>query len=265
MRIFIVNLDRNPLRWQRMAGLLAGLDFQRIAAVDGKTIDGPEFNDRSRPRSCETLSRYNRACILSHRRAYEEFLAGQDPYGCIMEDDVYISADFHRFVSDESWIPPAGDLIKLETTQQEIRVGTKTIPCLDRALVRLDSLNYGAAGYIVSRRGAQILLDLTVTPDRAIDLILFDEAGLKKLHPVHQLIPALCIQTSHWSDEIIFPEMASTIQQKKEPAMPVVTPAKKSSSKITRELTRPFRQLRQKIKTGKLRLRGLRLCRVPYV
>jgi glycosyl transferase family 25 len=264
MRIYIVNLDRNPMRWERMAGLLTGLDFQRIPAVDGRFIDGPEFNDLSKPRSCEKLSRYNRACILSHRLAYQEFLAGNDPYCFITEDDIFIGPDFHRFVTDESWIPPGSDLLKLETTFQEVYVGTKKIPCLDRVLVPLKSLHFGAAGYIVSRRGAQVLLETTVAPDRAIDIIIFDEVGLKKLRPVYQLMPALTIQANQLPDGMIFPEMASTIQPNAKPQAPVNVP-QKPAGKIWRELTRPFLQFSQKVRSIAFQLRGLRRCRVPWV
>jgi len=114
MQIYVINLAEKTGRWSRMAGLLQGLPFHRIAAVDGQTIDGPETNIRT-PK--KLLSRYHQACLLSHRAAYQAFLAGPDRYGCVLEDDVFISPDFPRFINNEDWIPPGCDVIKIETTQ----------------------------------------------------------------------------------------------------------------------------------------------------
>lgn len=266
MQIFVINLDRNPMRWTRMAGLLSGLNFKRLPAVDGKTLEGPEYNAPDRIICPDTLSRYHRGCILSHRAAYQEFLAGTDPYACVLEDDVFLSPDFPRFMKRTDWIPADCHLLKFETTQQEIYVATRAIPCLDRAASPLRSLNFGAAGYVFSRRGAQVLLEMTVHPDRSIDRLLFDEEGLQKL-PSLQLIPALCIQSSHRGGEMIFSEMQSTLQPKIDPP-PAPRPAIVRNpvlDKIRRELLRPFRQLGGLLALAALSLRGLRRLRVPFV
>ena len=42
MQIYVINLDRHPARWQRIAGLLQGLTIKRIAAMDGS--GSPECN-----------------------------------------------------------------------------------------------------------------------------------------------------------------------------------------------------------------------------
>ena len=264
MQIFVINLDRNPVRWQRMAGLLAGLDCQRIVAVDGKNLDGPEYNDPAKRGSYEGLSRFNRACILSHRAACETFLAGDGRHACILEDDIFFSPHFADFIRDESWIPTDADLVKIETTQQEVLVSTKTIACLDRTISVLLSLHFGTGAYIVSRRGAQKILELTESPLSTIDTTLFGRRGLKALRPVYQMYPAPCIQASHRADGMIFPEMESTIQPKIV-ANNFSAPVKnKFWNKIEREFTRPFRQLQKKIAAARLRLLRLRRCRVPF-
>ncbi|MBW8863895.1 MAG: glycosyltransferase family 25 protein [Verrucomicrobia bacterium] len=265
MQIFVINLDRKPMRWQRMAGLLQGLPFRRLAAVDGNTIHGPEYNIPSRPGSPAVLSRYNRACTLSHRAAMQDFLAGTDRYCCVLEDDVFISPDFPRFINDESWIPSKCDLVKIETTRQEVRLASKGVACLDREAVLLDSVHFGTAGYIVSRRGAQMLLGMTAEPERSIDRILFEPAGLRKLRPV-QLIPALCIQAGHLEGGMIFPEMESSIQPRVpvQKIIPERTERKTLPVKIKREAIRPFRQLNGAVQRTGLRLRGLRWTRVPF-
>lgn len=253
------------MRWNRMTNLLAGLNFRRVTAVDGKNLDGPEYNKPGRQIRIEDLSRYNRACILSHRRVCEEFLAGPDDYCCVLEDDVLLSPDFPRFVNRADWIPADCHLLKIETLRAEVCLSTKTIPCLNRVATRLRSPHLGMAGYVVSRRGAQKILDLTVIPDRAVDRLIFEEPGLSEL-PSYQMVPALCIQSCMNGRELIFPEMASTIQPPTPapvvpPRMPVRHPV---LNKIQREFSRPFRQLNRLLARTALRLQGMRRLRIPF-
>jgi glycosyl transferase family 25 len=257
-----------------MSSLLEGLEVKRIPAVDGANLDGPEKHDWSRPWCYEALSRYERACILSHRAACQEFLAGTDPYCCIFEDDVFISPDFRSFINDPTWIPAGCHVMKLETCLHESFYSRRSIPCRNRRAAVPRSLHFGSAAYIISRQGAQILLDETLKPDRAIDRILFEPRGLKLLHPVYQLFPALCVQAAVKPDGIIFAEMESSVRSRPQPATPVpVIPTRKTlANKIKRELMRPFRQLKNLITASAKSigvatydwLRRVRRCTVPY-
>lgn len=270
MRIYIINLDRHSQRWERLKELLQGLDFQRIAAVDGKTIDGPELRNRSIPLCHEALSRYERACVLSHRLALQEFLAGKDSYCCILEDDVFISPDFPRFIKSGNWIPKGCDMFKIETCTTDFYFSRKTTSCLDRQAVVPYSFHLGCAAYIVSHRAAQILLEETLRPDRPIDRIMFDETGLQKLHPVYQLFPALCIQANRYKGGILFPELDSSIERTFIPEVQtqIVQTRKTLANKIKRELVRPFNQLKIRIEpVGRIirdRIKGVRYGNVPF-
>ncbi len=263
------------MRWKHMAGLLQGFEVKRIPAVDGNDLDGPEKHDWSRPWCYEALSRYERACILSHRAALQEFLATGDRYGCMFEDDVFISPEFPRFMNDLSWIPEDCNVMKIETCLHESFYSRKTITCLDRRAAMPRSLHFGSAAYIISRQGAKILLEETLKPDRGIDRIMFQPRGLKKLHPVYQLFPALCVQASVQPGGIIFSEMESTVQPKPKPqqAPPPISPTRKTlANKINRELFRPFRQTKNLIESVAQSigaavfdwLRGVRRCTVPF-
>ncbi len=270
MRIYVINLDRHALRWARLQALLQGLDFKRIAAVDGKTVDGPEMRDHSIPLCYEALARYERACIQSHRTAWLEFLAGRDSHCCVLEDDIFISPDFARFMSCEGWIPKRCNLLKIETLATGFYFSRKTIACLDRLSVVPYSLHLGSAAYILSRRGAQIMLDETVRPNRPIDRIMHDETGLEKLRPIYQLFPALCIQASRRPDGIIFPELDSSIQRVSPPEtrVPIVADRKTLANKIKREFVRPFNQLKTRLTPVGLDIRdlikGRRYGSVPF-
>jgi glycosyl transferase, family 25 len=266
MRIFVINLDRHRQRWRRMEALLHGTNFKRIAAVDGRTVEGAEWREPASAMCYEALSRYERACILSHRAAAQAFLAAGDPYCCVLEDDVFISPDFFRFVHEETWIPKNCDLLKIETTRYEVFLSRKTAVCLDRNAARLLSAHFGTAAYIISRRGAEILLDATVRPDRPLDYLMFDEEGLKKFQPVWQMIPAPCIQATPLTAGLICSEMESSIQPKmdKKPPIIPVQPRKTLANKIKRETFRPFRQLKSRAQSLSERFKGIRRCRVPF-
>ena len=269
MQIYVINLAEKTGRWSRMAGLLQGLPFQRIAAVDGKTIDGPEMNIRTYPNIRtipKQLSRYHRACYLSHQAAYEKFLAGPDPYLCVLEDDVFLSPDFPQFINNETWIPPDCDLIKIETTQAFIWTASRRIACLDRQAAQLRSIHLGTAGYIISRRGAERLLEMVPEPNCPIDRLIFGKIGREKLHPIYQLMPALCIQGCHRGDGVSFPDMESSIDRQAPPTIrPMVAPPRKPLlAKVRRELIRPFHQLRTARRNAWLHSNGLRRQGIPF-
>lgn len=244
-----------------MANLLVGLNFRRIAAVDGKNLEGPEYNTPGRQICPEMLSRYNRACLLSHRMVCQEFLSGSDPYCCVLEDDVLISPDFPDFMNGIDWIPADAHAVKIETMGGSVWLAGKTIVCLNRVAKRLRSSHLGTAGYVVSRPGAQIILDLTIKPDRSIDRLLFEDDGLKKLR-TYQLVPALCIQSSRSGEKMIIQELESTIQPKATISVPA--PRKPAWNKIQRELSRPFRQLPGFPTWVARHCQGTRRHRVPF-
>ncbi|MGO9171467.1 MAG: hypothetical protein ACLP7P_05835 [Rhodomicrobium sp.] len=52
----------------------------------------------------------------------------------------------------------------------------------------------GAAGYIIGRDAAAMLLSQTEVLSRPIDHILFEDLLLEEQFKIYQLIPALCIQ-----------------------------------------------------------------------
>ena len=235
MKIYLINLDRHPQRLARMETLLEGLPFQRLAAVDGCTMDGLE--NRDCPVSSENLSRYEICCVMSHRNVWSDFLAGTEKYACVFEDDLYFSPNFSRFLLDESWIPKDGRLVKLETSGYPVLLSRKTEKCLDRSAAVLFSIHYGTAAYIISREGAANLLARTQIINSPADFLVFDTTALRLNHPVYQLYPALCVQGTKLPNGIAFAEMQSAIQ----PAP--VSKRKSRRQKFRLEITRPFLQL----------------------
>jgi len=237
MNIFCINLDRHPMRMERMRRCLQGLAFERVPAVDGKMLAGPERRDESRPIGADVITRYELACVLSHRVAWSRFLAGGEPYCCVLEDDVILSPDFPKFVTDASWIPPGCDLVKIETCCQKTMLSRTMIGALDRMLTELRSVHLGTGAYILSRRGAEKLLAEPQRPDLPLDFVIFGTDILQRQARLLQLIPALCVQVRHIPGGIIFEEMQSSIQAK-----PIKMP-KPLLKRIRLEVCRPFQQL----------------------
>lgn len=250
MQVYLINLDRHQERLRRMEEVLRGVPFKRVAAVDGRTVPGPEVRDHSRLSGGSNLSRYDRACTWSHRAVWREFLAGGEKFACVLEDDIYVSPDFARFIGDESWIPAGCDLLKIETAMHHVFMERAQRPGLDRALAVLRSQHFGTAGYIVSRKGAEDLLRRAETEDLSADRLVFNADALRAHNPVYQLIPALCVQGNRIRNGVVIAEMESSIQ----PPKPVSLP-KTFLRKLKAEVTRPLRQLAALPRTLPKRLR----------
>ena len=222
---------------ERMRESLSGLIFERIAAVDGTNGSGPERRDKTIPATADTLTRFERACLASHRLAWTRFLQDGAPCACVLEDDVVLSPEFSAFMQDTSWIPSGCNVVKLETVFELVMLSCATQPARGRQLAEIRSPHYGSAGYVLNRLAAEQLLAATTNPGRTVDDLLF-HPGYSQAHgPTWQLIPALCAQANRVPGAITFEELQSSIQP---------PPSKKNKSKFQRfntEVGRPFRQL----------------------
>lgn len=259
MKIYCINLDRHAQRMERMEKLLHGLAFERIAAVDGQTLAGPDRRDKTIPATAETLTRFERACLASHRLAWMRLLESNDAFACVIEDDLVFSPDFADFIRDESWIPANSTVIKLETFYEQVVLSQKSIPACGRELAELRSLHNGSGAYLVSRRGAEQLLAATVSLALPVDVAMFDPMFSRSFAPVWQLIPALCVQAQHDRRAMTLEELKSSIQ----PGW--MRPEKTFWQRVKKETLRPFQQLAfVTIAPLKRRLNGSRLAKIPH-
>ncbi|HUD50410.1 glycosyltransferase family 25 protein [Parvibaculum sp.] len=247
MNVQVINLDRHPSRLERMTGALndAGIIFQRVPAMDGKSLTDADISAFVSQELKLRLSPSEVACMLSHREAWRRFLATAGTFCCVLEDDVRLSPDFGSFLSsfDETTLP-AFDVIKIETMGVKVRLGRKRFPCGPGfASARLCSHHHGTAGYIVGRRGAERLLALTTKMDRPLDDMMFDEiAPNRGSIKILQLVPALCIQEERLGKPLPNEEFASSIDPDR---VPLRQPRKKRKrfAKIVREIGRPLEYL----------------------
>ena len=183
-KVYLINLDRHPERLAHMQAQLAGIAFERIAAVDG--ADDPEMTDG--------LTRFERACLASHRNAWRLFLASANEHAYFLEDDLHIRPDLAALVCDESWIPRDAHSVKLDTYFQKVKLGDGTRVLRDRVVAALHTRHQSSAAYALSRMGAARYLALTETPVLPADYCLFPKNPRKLGLRVYQLTPAVAVQ-----------------------------------------------------------------------
>lgn len=194
MDVYVINLDRQTDRLAAMRARIPNL--QRIAAVDGWTLPAAELARGLHFPQGYDLSPPEIGCAKSHRAAWSEIIDSNEPFACVLEDDVMLSADFDRIVARHDWLPPQCDLIKIETTQKDILLDRQPESEIDnRKVHRLRSRHMGAGGYIVSRQGAKKLLKFSESYRYPVDVLMFDHRvpEFSQLR-VYQMTPALCVQ-----------------------------------------------------------------------
>ncbi|MBO7720831.1 MAG: glycosyltransferase family 25 protein [Kiritimatiellae bacterium] len=114
MKVFLVNLDRNPERLADISRELAelGVEFERVSAVYGRSL-GEDEKRRSvarfkwwclngtAPRDGEI------GCALSHLKTYRRFLETGENCCCVLEDDLLFDRRFKEQLGRiEKWIDP---------------------------------------------------------------------------------------------------------------------------------------------------------------
>jgi glycosyl transferase family 25 len=184
MKIYLINLDRHPERLAHVREQLDGVAFERVSAVDGS-------ND---PPTTKGLTRFELACLESHRTVWREFLNGSEDSACIIEDDLHIWPGFATLTGSASWIPPDAHAVKLDTYLQKVELGEKQVAIGERQIARLYSRHQSSAAYILTRKGATRYLDLTASAPLPADYALFPNHPRRLGLRIYQLTPAIAIQ-----------------------------------------------------------------------
>ena len=195
---YLINLDRSPERLEYFLeqANAVGLELVRVAAVDGNELDEDTKATLFARRTGKLpLGPGEMGCFLSHRKVWARILADGVDWGFVAEDDIHF-CNASRFFCNIDWLPQHADVIKAETTRQRIHLYTivESTP-FGHELHKLKSYHGGAAGYFVSRLGAEILLEETSDKCDPVDLVIFHEDfGVTKSLRILQLDPAICVQ-----------------------------------------------------------------------
>ena len=140
----------------------------------------------------------DKACLLSHRQAWEIFVAGGESHAVFLEDDVRLSASAAALLASNGWVPSDVAVVKLEhygPAGQRVLLDKIRAVGEDFQLGRMLSRHTGAAAYILSRRAAELLLSQTRF-NLPVDHLLFNPNNSKlfaQLLP-WQLVPAIARQ-----------------------------------------------------------------------
>ncbi|MFO1249354.1 MAG: glycosyltransferase family 25 protein [Alphaproteobacteria bacterium] len=199
MHIHLINLGRRPDRLAAMTAQAAalGLNLERVEACDAATApDLDRWFAAGGPLG--EIPRGDKACLISHRMAWEAFLARPDRHAVFLEDDVVLSRAAGALLASDAWIPPGAMVVKLEhygppgqrVLLSDLRQGPPGFQ-----MGRMLSRHTGAAAYVLRREAAQLLLAQTRF-DLPVDHLLFNpniSALFERLAPV-QLLPAIARQ-----------------------------------------------------------------------
>ena len=201
MRIYLINLARRPDRLAAMAAQARALELglERVEALDAASTEAGSVDAWFEPGGpLGEIPRGDKACLLSHRRAWELFAASGKAHAVFLEDDVRLSAAAPALLGSDSWIAPGMDVVKLEHYGPPgQRVLLKDMRALgeDFRIGRMLSRHTGAAAYILSREAAAVLLRQSRF-DLPVDHLLFNpniSALFATLAP-WQLLPAIARQ-----------------------------------------------------------------------
>lgn len=241
MKLFLINLDRQPERLRRMSRIFEELDlaFSRVSAVDGAQLSEDEIRRLSSDAAERPLRAGETACFLSHRESWRRVVEETLPCAAIFEDDLHLGADAAFFLGSSAWVPDEADVIKIETKLQYAQVDKVPAAVIDgRSLHRLRSKHAGAGAYVVTRKGAEKLLRMSKRFSAPVDQFIFnlDLSSAASL-VILQLLPAVCIQDFVVKEPAKILGLGSDLHEER-------TPEKlRGVRKLWREVERPFLQL----------------------
>jgi glycosyl transferase, family 25 len=191
--IYIINLAQDGERLALMQEQCdrLGLGWDRVEAVDGNKLGVDEINKLNQRATPRKLSPGEIGCLQSHVKVWQQMIQQAVPAALIMEDDVLLSPDLPRFLYSHEWLPEDDCIVRLETFLMPVVLGKKSFETHERMLHPLRSLQYGCAGYIITKTRAKALLEVYHKHVDTADRLMFCNP---LSNHVYQLDPALCIQ-----------------------------------------------------------------------
>jgi glycosyl transferase family 25 len=213
MRIYLINLARRPDRLAAMtaeAGRL-GLVFDRVEALDARGAEpGAMAHGFAASGPLGPLPDGDKACLVSHRLAWQRFADSDDGHAVFLEDDVRLSDGAGALLTGDNWIAPDVAVVKLEhygpDGQRVLLTGIRKVSLVtpprqaatareDFRIGRMLSRHTGAAAYILSRGAAEILL-AQARFNLPVDHLLFNpnNSPLFAALAPWQLLPAIARQ-----------------------------------------------------------------------
>ncbi len=165
MRIILINLDEDRLRLQRTTQRLdeLGLSWERLSAIHWRDLTSSHqslVDHKEQVRQGVRVTPGDIGCWISHRLAHEKVVHGPNDMALILEDDLCIKDDLPTVLQQiERGEAGDFDIIRLH----RVKVRRKYVPLRKMKGGRSLGLMYppdsGALAYVITRRGAQILME----------------------------------------------------------------------------------------------------------
>lgn len=201
---YVINLDTQPERWQRMEKVsqFIGRPITRIPAASPSEFKNKSYfsEQLQRPLSFPEIG-----CFYSHRKVWEKILSGPSPYAFVFEDDAVISpkiTTLEDFLNKESF---SFDIVHIENPRKGPFFLTDRNSIKDASsikLFRLLSQSVGAAGLAISKRGAEKLLQVT-EPFAPVDEIMLSKySKIWKNLLIYQTNPVLVWQLDEFKSNL---------------------------------------------------------------
>ncbi|WP_410216704.1 glycosyltransferase family 25 protein [Paracoccus sp. (in: a-proteobacteria)] len=187
LKIYLINLDRGRERLARMQVkcAAAGLEFERVAAVDGSmlTFPNPEFSESGyKYLHGRRVIPAEVGCYLSHVECARRLLASDAEHALILEDDVAFPADFKELLISTMDCRSDWDILRLSTMNTGPKFSYRRLPG-GRSLAIALTREKGAGAYIINRKAAlwitRKLMPMRLSYDIAFDLEYLD--GLRSV------------------------------------------------------------------------------------
>lgn len=172
--IYLINLDRSKERLVFSERQLQSeaLNFIRISATDGTQITNEERKLYLKPNFSEyhkTISNFELACYLSHRRCWQTLLGSRNEFALILEDDFVISQSLRKALDTINQFTFDWDCIKL--TEAPIKRKALISESINNhELIVYNKVPCRTGAYVISRSGAEKMLAQSEKIGRPIDI-----------------------------------------------------------------------------------------------
>jgi len=191
--VYVINLDRRPDRWTKFSTQIATKNFnnmKRFSAVDGSKIDISNDKRISVHTKQNIENKYRRShyeintpgaigASLSHITIWKTFLASEEPYCLVFEDDTVITPKMLEIAELLiSKLPSKWDIWLLG----HHRWSMESVPIASNPNGWRKVFGFtGAHAYIINRRAASVLLEDCFPIETHIEYYMTASAQLKNL------------------------------------------------------------------------------------
>ncbi len=176
-RAYIINLDRVPERWEHMAQSFQEADIAavRVPAIDGKELKLPlaDFDEEKFHRyHGRNINVFEVACYLSHLKALQFFLASNDEFAMICEDDLFLKKECKEIIEAALANASLWNILRLTGLRSGKACCVKPLSKSYFLTLHFGRLK-GAGAYLIDRKAAALfvkeLLPMWLPWDHAID------------------------------------------------------------------------------------------------